>query len=122
MTKPMSVQVFGAQADPGVRKALRFFKERRIQVHFMDFKRRTPSRGELQRFFDRFGAEAMVNRDAKRSRALGLDAVRYSYSRWLEVACDEPMILRLPLVRNGGKLTVGVDEETWKQWMEEADR
>lgn len=124
MTKQLSmqVQVFGTRADAEVRKALRFFKERRVQVHFMDFGRRTPSKGELRRFFDRFGAEAMVNRDAKRFRALGLDTVHYGYNRWLEVACDEPLILHLPLVRNGGKLTVGVDEAAWKQWMEEADR
>ena len=122
MTKQLSVQVFGSQADADVRKALRFFKERRIQVHFMDFKRRGPSKGELRRFFDKFGAEAMVNRDAKRFRALGLGAVHYSYNRWLEVACDEPLILRLPLARNGGKLTVGVDEATWKQWIEEASQ
>ena len=122
MTKQLSVQVFGTQADAGVRKALRFFKERRVLVHFVDFKRKNPSKAELRRFFDKFGAEAMVNRDAKRFQALGFGSVHYSYSRWLEVACDEPTILRLPLVRNGSKLTLGVDEATWKEWAKEADR
>lgn len=119
MNEPASVQVFGTRGDAGVRKALRFFQERRVQVHFVDFRRRGPAKGELRRFFDRFGADAMIDWNSKRSRALGLHVVHYGYSRWLEVACEEPLILRLPLVRHGDRLTVGVDEEAWKKWLED---
>jgi hypothetical protein len=28
----------------------------------------------------------------------------------------EPLILRMPLVRNGGQLTVGDATETWQSW------
>ena len=51
----MEVQIFGVKNNPDVRKAIRFFKERGANVHFMDFKQRSPSRGELKRFFERFG-------------------------------------------------------------------
>ena len=122
MTGSLSVQVFGTRADAGVRKALRFFQERRVQVHFVDFKRRGPSKGELRRFFDRFGADAMIDWDSKRSRALGLHVVHYGYTRWLEVACEEPLVLQQPLARHGNKLTVGVDEPAWKQWLADEGR
>ena len=36
----MDVQIFGVKKDADTRKALRFFKERRIKVHFVDFKTR----------------------------------------------------------------------------------
>jgi len=113
----MDVQIFGVQNDADTRKALRFFKERRVKVHFMDFKQRNPSKGELKRFFDRFGEEKLVDRGAKRFEALGLRSAFYGNERWLEIACDEPLILRMPLVRCANRLTVGLDEESWKEWV-----
>jgi arsenate reductase-like glutaredoxin family protein len=113
----MEVQVFGVKNDADTRKALRFFKERRVKVHFMDFKQRDPSLGELRRFFQRFGEEKLIDRDAKRFHALGLQTAYYGDDRWLEIAAEEPLILRTPLVRNGAKLTVGLDEPTWKEWL-----
>jgi arsenate reductase len=113
----MDVQVFGIQNDADTRKALRFFKERRVKVHFMDFKQRLPSKGELRRFFDRFGEERLVDRGSKRFSALGLGAAYYGDERWLEIACDEPLILNMPLVRCGSRLTIGPDEASWKEWL-----
>ena len=115
----MEVQIFGVQNNADVRKALRFFKERRSRVHFMDFKQRRPSRGELKRFFKEFGNERLIDRDAKRFKALGLQAAYYGDDRWLEIACDEPLILRAPLVRKGSQLSVGLAEDVWREW---ADR
>jgi arsenate reductase-like glutaredoxin family protein len=113
----MEVQIFGVKNHPDVRKAERFFKERRARVHFVDFKQRVPSRGELQRFFQKFGEERLIDRDSKRFLALGLQAAYYGDDRWLDIATEEPLILRVPLVRNGSHLTVGLDEDTWKGWV-----
>lgn len=112
----MEVQIFGVKKNADVRKAERFFKERRIKVHFMDFKQRSPSKGELRRFFQKFGEEQLIDREAKRFQALGLQAAYYGDDRWLEIACEEPLILRQPLVRCGNHLSVGSAEELWKEW------
>lgn len=112
----MDVQIFGVKNDATVRKALRFFKERRIGIHFVDFKERAPSKGELQRFFQRFGEDALVDRESKRFQALGLQAAHYGADRWMDIASEEPLILRMPLVRYGKDLTVGLAEDTWKEW------
>jgi len=113
----MEVQIFGVKNDADVRKAERFFKERRARVHFVDFKQRAPSRGELQRFFQKFGEERLVDRGSKRFLALGLQTACYGDDRWLDIATEEPLILRMPLVRNGKHLTVGLDEDTWEEWV-----
>lgn len=113
----MEVQIFGVKNNADVRKAERFFKERRVKIHFMDFKQRSPSKGELRRFFQKFGEEKLIDRDSKRFRALGLQVAYYGDDRWLEIACDEPMILRQPLVRCGKELSVGAAEEQWKEWV-----
>jgi arsenate reductase-like glutaredoxin family protein len=113
----MEVQIFGVQSDADTRKALRFFKERRIKVHFVDLEQRSPSPGELRRFFERFGEERLIDRSAKRFVALGLQASYYGDERWLEIACDEPLILKMPLARSGHRLSVGLDETGWKGWL-----
>lgn len=112
----MDVQIFGVMKDADTRKALRFFKERRIKTHFVDFKVRGPSKGELRRFVQRFGADAVIDREAKRFRALGLHTAHYGDERWLEIAVEEPLILRMPLVRRGSDLTVGPAEDVWRGW------
>jgi arsenate reductase len=114
----MEVQIFGIKNDANVRKAERFFKERRVPVHFVDFKQRAPSKGELRRFFQKFGEEGLIDRESKRFRALGLQTAYYGDDRWLEIATEEPLVLRMPLVRNGKELTVGLAEETWREWLD----
>jgi arsenate reductase len=113
----MEVQIFGTHKHADVRKALRFFSERRIKVHFVDFKERAASRGELQRFAQKFGVGALIDKDAKRFTELGLGVVRYSDDRWLDKLTEEPLLLRVPLVRWQHQLTIGPAEDVWKGWI-----
>jgi arsenate reductase len=115
----VNIQIFGIKNDACTRKAQRFFKERRVPVHFVDFKVRSPSKGELRRFAQRFGMEGILDREAKRFSSLGLHTAHYGEERWLEVAMEEPLILRMPLVRSGNQFTVGVDEEAWRSWLKD---
>lgn len=112
----MDVQIFGVKNDADTRKALRFFKERRIKAHFVDFKVRGPSKGELRRFFQKFGADEVVDRASKRFQALGLGTAHYGDERWMEIAEEEPLVLRMPLVRYGNQFTVGHAEQSWRSW------
>ena len=88
-----------------------------MKVHFVDFKQRAPSKGELRRFFDKFGEERLIDRGSKRFASLGLKSAYYGDERWMEIAEGEPTILRMPLVRSGNKLAVGLDEAAWKEWV-----
>lgn len=74
--------------------------------------------GELQRFAQKFGAEALLDRSSRRFADLGLQYTVLSPERWIQKFSEEPMILKMPLVRNGKHLTVGVDEKIWKTWLE----
>ena len=113
----MEIQIFGTQKSADTRKALRFFKERRVKVHFVDLKTRAASKGELTRFAQKFGVEAILDRESKRFASLGLGTARYSEKKWLEILADEPMVLRVPLVRWQNKLTVGGAEGEWGEWV-----
>ncbi len=110
----MNVQVFGFKNCQDTRKALRFFSERRLAVHFVDLDERPAARGELRRFQEKFGAAALVNREHPRFRALGLHVSGSSPERMLERALTEPRLLRTPLVRGGNRVSLGYAPEDWK--------
>ncbi len=113
----MEIQIFGTKKSADTRKAQRWFAERRIRVHFVDLAQRAASRGELQRFAQKFGVQALLDRDSKRFRDLGLGSAHYSDERWLERLADDPMLLRTPLVRSGNRLTIGFEPDTWAEWL-----
>ena len=112
----MEVQIFGIKKSADTRKALRFFAERRVQTHFVDLQERAASPGELKRFVQKFGAEALVDRTSRRFADLGLAAARLNDDRWIEKLALEPMLLRMPLVRYGHQLTVGDAADQWRGW------
>jgi arsenate reductase-like glutaredoxin family protein len=117
----VNVQVFGFKNCQDTRKALRFFGERRIAVHFVDLDERPAARGELRRFQDKFGAAALINREHPRFRALGLHVRGDSPERMLERALTEPRLLRTPLVRGGNRVSLGHAPDDWTAWLA-ADR
>jgi arsenate reductase len=114
----MNIQVFGIKNNSETRKALRFFAERRIKVHFSDLKVRAASKGELQRFVTKFGATGLINEDAPAFRNRGLHAAHLGADRIVNLLLEDPSLLLMPLVRNGSKLTVGPGESEWVGWLD----
>lgn len=112
----MEIQIFGVKKSAETRKAQRFFAERRVKVHFVDLMERAASPGELRRFVQKFGLDALIDKTSRRYAELGLAHARLSDDRWLEKLSIEPLLLRMPLVRNANQLTVGEAEDEWKRW------
>ena len=113
----MDVQIFGVKKNADTRKALRFFAERRTRTHFVDLQERAASRGELTRFAQKFGVPALIDESSRRYAELGLRTARYGDERWMEILVDEPLLLKMPLVRRGNALTIGAAEATWTSWL-----
>jgi len=116
----MEVQIFGVKKSADTRKALRFFSERRIKTHFVDLAEKAASLSELRRFADRLGLDAILDRESRAYAELGLRHATFSNERWLDKLVEEPLMLRMPLVRQVGQgakgLTVGLAEEEWRRW------
>jgi arsenate reductase (glutaredoxin) len=109
-----SVQIFGVKNSQATRAAERFFKERRIDIHYVDLKKKPMSPGEIKRFSDKFGLTALLDTEGKAYVDAGMKYLKVSGSELLTKIENEPGLLRLPLVRSGNKLTMGHDEEGWK--------
>jgi arsenate reductase len=112
------VQIFGTRKCRDTQKALRFFKERRVKIHHVDLDQRAASAGELRRFAQKFGAEALIDRDGKRYRDRGLHVAHVSESRILPLLEDDPLLIRTPLVRSGNKLSIGNAPDEWTAMLE----
>jgi arsenate reductase len=111
------VQLFGRRDSRDTQRALRFFRERRVPVSFVDLAVRPPAPAELRRFAQRFGASALVDRGSRRYRELGLEWLTLEESELLDRLLGEPGLLRLPLGRAGNELSLGVDEDAWRAWL-----
>ena len=81
--------------------ALRFFRERRIIVHYVDLRKKPIAAGELRRFIDKLGAAALLDTESRAYREQGLAYLsterRASTARLLA----DVRLLNLPLVRYG---------------------
>jgi arsenate reductase-like glutaredoxin family protein len=112
----LSVQIFGHDRDPGTRAAVRFFKERRVQIHQVDLTRKPIARAELRRFVDKLGARALLDETSKTYRDGGLGYMRMDDAEIVERLLATPALLRLPLVRFESDVAAGRDEAAWKRW------
>ncbi len=113
-----SVQIFGTRNSQATRAAERFFKERRVPIHFVDLQVKPMSPGEIKRFVDKFGLAGLVDSASKEYEAAGLKYLRVSDAGLLEKVEKTPKLLKLPLVRCGNRITIGQDEPGWKAMLE----
>jgi arsenate reductase-like glutaredoxin family protein len=112
-----SVQLFGYEDSQPTRAALRFFKERRVEVHFVNLKQRPMAPGELRRFVDRLGAASLLDPASKSYRDQGLQYLALDEAGVVSRVLANPRLLRLPLVRHGNAVTAGPAEATWRAWL-----
>ena len=113
----MEVQIFGLKKSSATRAAERFFKERRVKIHFVDLAQRPIAKGELARFTQKFGLTALLDLESRTYEKLGLPYLRLSEDGMTQKAIDHPEILKLPLVRFGKHLSYGEALDEWKAWM-----
>ena len=113
----MEVQIFGLKSSKESRAAERFFKERGIKTHSVDLHDRPMSAGELNRFIQKFGLNAILDIGGKAYIDGGLEFLRVSDEGMMTKIEAEPKLLKLPLVRYGKYVTVGLAESDWKTWI-----
>ena len=114
------IQVFGRDDSPETRAALRFFRERRMAVHYVDLSKRAMAPGELRRFTERLGAAALLDPTSRPYREAGLAHLTLDDAGIVARLLSDQRLLRLPLARHGAAVTVGRDESTWTAWLRSA--
>jgi arsenate reductase-like glutaredoxin family protein len=109
--------MFGLVDSRPTQAALRFFKERRVTVTFVDLRRKPISPGELRRFVERLGAAVLLDTDGRQYKDLGLAYMGLGDEEIAERLLANNGLLRLPLVRFGNAFTAGSADATWRSWL-----
>ena len=110
----MGLQIYAGKGFD-TQKAERFFKERRIAYQRVDVLKYGIGRRELESVAAAVGLDALCDRDSKAFRE---SVLAYTQSREtiLSGLMEKPQLLRLPIVRNGKKATVGYCPDVWGAW------
>ena len=116
------IQIFGAPDSRATQAALRFFKERRVNVVYVDLRRKAIAAGELRRFVERLGAGTLLDTESRGYKDMGLGYMRLDDAEIAERLLLDNSLLRLPLVRFGNQFTAGPAEATWKAWLAAAPK
>jgi arsenate reductase (glutaredoxin) len=117
-TKRMpEIQVFGREDSSDTRAALRFFRERRVVVHYSDLRKRPIAAGELRRFTEPMGGRALLDETARPYVEQGLAYLALDEAGIVTRLLADQRLLRLPLVRHGQAVTVGRAEAIWAGWL-----
>lgn len=112
----MNIQIIGTKKCNGTKKAQRFFKERRINFHFKDLDEKGLSKGELENICRVFDCEEVIDKEGKQYKKRGLQFMVFNIE---EELLTDAQLLKTPIVRNGNKVTIGVEENTWNNWIKE---
>lgn len=110
----MNIQIFGKSKSFDTKKAERWFKERRIKYQYIDLNTKGLSAGEYRSVKQAVGYDALVDRESRGYRELGLDYYRPADAE--EKLLENPELFRAPIVRNGKQATVGYCPEVWETW------
>jgi len=112
----MNIQIFGTKKSADTRKAERYFKERRIKFQYVDMNEKGLSKGEFNSVAQAVGGmDKLIDADSKDKDTLALITYIAAEDK-LEKILENQHILKMPIVRNGKKATVGYQPDVWKDW------
>lgn len=93
-----------------------------MRVNFVDIGSKPMAPAELRRFSDKFGAANLFDRSARAYQDAGLGYLTMSADAAYEKLLRDQRLIRLPLVRAGSRLSAGLSEDDWREWLRAADQ
>lgn len=111
----MNIQIYCGKKNFDAQKAERYFKERRIPFQALDLKKHKLGEREIRMMISAIGIEKLIDREDKKVKEH--PACYYDREELLIPAIQEnPWLIRVPIVRNGSKMTIGYQPDIWAQW------
>ena len=115
------IQIFGTTKCKATRAAERFFKVRGIRVQSIDLAVKGMSRGELESVAKAVGGPAvLIDLAGVRAKEKGLHVSAPTGPRIVEALLSDPLLLKTPVVRDGGEAAIGEEPATWKRFADRA--
>ncbi|HPS58422.1 MAG TPA: ArsC/Spx/MgsR family protein [Spirochaetota bacterium] len=108
------IQIFGTKKCKDTAKAVRYFKERNIQVHLVDLAEKGMSKGELKNVSRNIPVEELIDTGSKAYEKRNLKYIKHDVE---EELLSDAALFRTPVVRYGSKASVGYTPDLWKEWL-----
>jgi len=110
------MKVYGIKTCGSVKKALKFFDERRIKYEFHDFKKDPVGCEKLTEWLKKVDINTLVNKRGTKYRQLKLKELNLDENGMKEWLCKENLLIKRPVIElDNGNLVVGFDEEKYKE-------
>jgi arsenate reductase (glutaredoxin) len=110
------IQMFGSLKSHETNKAIRFFKERSIEFHFVDLAEKGITIGELENISKKIPVEKLIDDESKDYKRLNLDFMVFDPASKI---LENPLILKTPITRFGREVSVGYEPDKWIKWIEQ---
>jgi arsenate reductase len=112
----MEVQVIGTLKCKNTQKAIRFFKDRGIKIHFLDLNEKKLSKGELRNISNSIPIEELIDREGKQFKKRNMEYMVFDTA---EEILEDPLLIKTPIVRYKGKATSGHEPNQWKSMIKD---
>ena len=109
------IQVFGTKKCSETAKAVRFFKERRIEFQLIDLAEKGMSKGELRNISRVIPLEDLIDTGSRSYEKKNLKYIKHDIE---EELLKDGTLFRTPVVRDGSRAAVGYRPGEWKKWIE----
>ena len=106
------IQIFGTRKCKESAKAVRFFKERNIKVHFVDLADKGISKGELQNISRSIPLPDLIDTGSREYEKLNLKYMKFVPE---DEILEHPLLIKTPVVRSGKKAVCGFKPEEWAE-------
>ncbi len=111
----MNIQIFGNVKCFDTKKAQRYFKERGIKFQFVDIYKYPMSFGEFNSVKNSLGGIDFLIKEKSNDEDFIL--INYlSLEDKEKKIFENQKLIKIPIVRNGKKATVGYCPDIWKSW------
>ena len=111
----MNIQINGHRKSKETRKAERFFSDRGLPFHSRDIIEKPLAPREIENICRTLDPESLIDTESSTYKKSGLAFMVYDP---IEEISERPQLIRMPIVRNGGKVTVGYEPDIWNEWIE----
>ena len=109
----MIIQIFGTKKCKDTQKAIRYFKERRIDIQFMDLNIKGLSQGELNSVKNSIPLDSLIDKEGKEYEKRNLKYIVHDIEQAL---LEFPLLFSTPIVRCGKKASLGYNPDIWVEW------
>ncbi len=108
------ITLYGIKSCGSVKKALAFFKERSVEVRFVDFKSTPVGCDKIDEWLGKTTLSILLNTKGTTYKTLNLKAINPDDAQKRHYLCSHNLLIKRPVIEVGERLIVGFDPNIYE--------